>query len=248
MRRRPSRLNRVLAALLLVVALGSGLPGCLLNRVYGFKRQFCDYQRNFELVVDDSIRLKLRRPLLRDGDLVWLLGAEPTRRSMVDGRLQMLYLVEKDLADADPRYALPLRLLFEPRDGRFLWAEGVIERNVGSMITPGLIDETVAHTCSSKTNLFDKTVSVDLSGLDRASIPRRSAIEDALGPPTEVLAQRLVEYRYRLRTLQPGVERSRARVWYGPDGESVSRVRFDYLRYRFDADFVAGRGLISIDL
>lgn len=241
-------MKRAYRLLLLLPALSLGLSGCLLTRVYSFKEQFCDYQRNFELLVDQSIRLKMRHPVLRDDDMVWLLGAEPTRRTKTGDRQEMVYVIEKDLAVPDPRYAIPVRLLFQRRQGDFRWTEGVLDRNLGSMITPGLIAETVSHTCDSETSVLDKNVTVDLSDLDPASIPRRTEIEQALGEPTRVVAERVVEYRYRLQTTQAGVEKSYARVWYADDGESVERLRFRYLRYRLDADFVTGLGVISIDL
>ena len=233
----------------LVLLIVSQLGGCLLFRVYEFKEQFCDYQRNFRLLVGDEIELQLRHPVLLDSDMVWLLGAEPSYRDEVDGELELVYIIEKDLPQPDPAYALPLRLQFSRSDGDNRLSAGIIDKNLGSMITPGLIDETMTHTCDSQTSVADRNVTVDLSDLDPAAVPTRRAIEDALGPPNELLQQgHLAVYRFRLRNARPGVQKSRAEVWYGENGQRVRRVRFRYLRYELDADFVAGVGIISIDL
>ena len=117
------------------------------------------------------------------------------------------------------------------------------------MITPGLIEETVAHTCDASTSMLSKRVEFDLSDLDPGDIPTHGQILDALGPPRQTLNDgRVIVYRFRLQGAGPGVEKSFARVWLGPDREHVERVRFRYLRYELDADFVAGTGTIAIHL
>jgi len=95
----------------------------------------------------------------------------------------------------------------------------------------------------------ESNVTVDLSDLDPEAVPRRAEIEEALGEPMQRFNQgRGAMYRFRLRGAAPGTQKSFARIWYAEDGERVERVRFRYLRYEMDADFVAGVGVISIDL
>jgi len=236
--------------LLLILLLSAGLliSGCLLQRVYAFKRQFCDYGRNFELVVGDEIRLNMRNPVLLDSDVVWLIGAEPTREARTGLAVEMTYVVEKDLPLSSDEYAIPLHLHFTPHDGDFRLSAGVIDRNLGAMITPGLIQETVSHTCGSATSLVDRSVTVDLSGLEPADIPTRNEIIDALGAPASTSQDgREAHYRFRLRDAKPGVEKSFARVRYDTNGR-VEHVVFRYLRYQLDADLVAGIGVVTVDL
>ena len=233
--------------LALLLVLCTQLSGCMLNRVYAFKNQFCDYQANFTLLVDDGVTLQMHRPVLLDSDVVWLVGAEPTARNRNGSWLEMVYVVEKDLPTPDPEYAIPLRLLFS--NGDRLLSAGMIDKNLSAMITPGLIEETVAHACSSETSILAKNVTFDLSQLDRADIPDRGQILDALGPPQQTLQDgRVMIYRFRLQGAGPGVEKSYARIWLGPGGDEVVRVRFRYLRYELDADFIAGRGSIKIHM
>ena len=234
---------------LLLVASASLLSGCILFRIYDFKEQFCDYAANFELLVGEDIELRMHHPVLLDSDVVWLLGAEPTRREQTADGLDLVYVVEKDLPQASDEYAIPVRLRFVNRDDDWLLNAGVIDKNLGSMVTPGLIDETVAHTCDSETSIADSNVTVDLSDLDPDAVPRRSEIEQALGEPMLRLDDdRGALYRFRLRDARPGTQKSFARIWYAADGERVERVQFRYLRYELDADFVNGVGVISIDL
>lgn len=235
--------------LLLLLVMSFQLSGCLLTRVYAFKEQFCEYRTNFTLLVGEGVTLQMHKPVLLDTDVVWLLGAEPTTRSNDSEQLEMVYIVEKDLPQPDPEYAIPLRLLFSDDDGDKRLSAGMIEKNLSTMITPGLIEETVAHACSSETSVAKKKVEFDLSDLDRADIPKRGQILDALGPPQQtLLGGREIVYRFRLQGSGPEVERSYARVWFAPDGGDVERVRFRYLRYELDANFVAGRGSIVIHL
>ena len=223
------------------------LSGCVLNRVYAFKNQFCDYPANFTLLVDDGVTLQMHSPVLLDTDVIWLIGAEPTAWNKNGSWLEMLYVVEKDLPAPAPEYAIPLRLLFSGGDR--LLSAGTIDKNLSAMITPGLIEETVAHACSSETSMLRKNVEFDLSDLDRADIPDRKQILDALGPPQQTQqAGRVMIYRFRLQGAAPGVEKSHAWIWLGPGGNEVERLRFRYLRYELDADFIAGKGSIKVHL
>mgnify|MGYP001819884242 FL=1 len=194
--------------LLVLLILCAQLSGCMLNRVYAFKRQFCDYRANFTLVVDDGVTLQMHNPVLFDTDVVWLVGAKPTTWGKNGNRVEMLYVVEKDLPAPDPEYAIPLRLLFSEGGDRLLSA-GMIDKNLSAMITPGLIEETVAHACKSETSVLAKNVTFDLSELDRADIPDRGQILDALGPPQQTLKhERVMIYRFRLQGAGPEVEKS----------------------------------------
>ncbi len=239
-------MNKRLQGLLLLV-MSLQLSGCLLNRVYAFKEQFCDYQTSFALQIGDGVSLEMHKPVLRDTDVVWLLGAEPTIRRMVDGQLEMVYIVVKDLPQRSYDYAIPLHLRFSNTDGKALLSMGMIDRNLSAMITPGLIEETVSHACSSTTSLAKKNVEFDLGDLDREAVPDRSQIVQALGAPQQTLENgREIVYRFRLQGAGPEVEKSYARIWLEADGEAVERVRFRYLRYELDADFIAAKGSISI--
>lgn len=87
------------------------------------------------------------------------------------------------------------------------------------------------------------------TNLDHTDIPDWGQILDALGPPQQTLQEeRVMIYRFRLQGAGPEVEKSYAWIWLGPSGDEVERVRFRYLRYELDADFIAGRGSIKIHM
>lgn len=233
----------------MLIVLSSLLSGCLLTRVYEFKKQFCDYQQNFDLKIDNEIALIMRNPVLLESDMIWLMGAAPSYREQGTEQLNLVYVIEKDLQRSDPQYEIPLRLRFEVDQDKFRLSAGIIESQLGSMLTPNLINEIVAHTCESTTSMFDRTATVDLSDLDPQAIPLRREIEQALGEPTSRFESgKTVEYQYRLKNASSGVEKSTARIWYDKTGQQAERIRFHYLRYKLDVDFLTGIGVIHIDL
>lgn len=239
----------ILLRLTVLLLLGMHLSGCLLNRVYAFKNQFCDYQANFTLLVGDGVTLQMHTPVLLDTDVVWLLGADPTTRREAEGRLELTYVVEKELPVLQSDYSIPLHLRFIERGDEMRLSAGMINRNLSAMITPGLIGETVAHACNSEASVMKKNVEFDLGGLQRSDIPKREQILDALGPPQEVGSNgRNMAYRFRLQGTGPEVERSFARIWFRKDGDEVERIRFRYFIYELNADFVTGRGSIRVFL
>jgi len=234
---------------LLPVVLLLQLSGCLLTRVYAFKEQFCDYQSNFTFVIDDGVTMRMHQPVLRDADVIWLLGAQPPRRSDGREKLEMLYVVEKDIAVNPSDYAIPLRLDFVQKNGQMLLNAGMIDKNLSAMITPGLIEETVSHACTAQTRMVSKSVHFDLSDLDLDDIPTPEQIIAALGPPNEKkLDGALLQYRFRLQGAGPEVEKSFARIWLDGTRTKVERVQFRYLIYQLDANFVSGEGSIQIHL
>ncbi len=225
------------------------LPGCLLTRVYSFKYQFCDYDRNFELRIDQEARLLMRNPVLYASDVVWLLGELPTRSNNRNGALEMVYVVEKDVDAADPAYSIPVSLRFSRRGGRYRLEEGIIHQNLTTVLSPALIANTVKHTCRSKPDWLSRSVDVDLREISGDDLPSRTDIQAALGPPqASSVAGRRIEYRYRLQDAGPDSERTHAVAWFGPDGEKIERLHLRYFRYELDADFVAKKARIRVRL
>ena len=225
------------------------LSGCLLTRIYAFKHQFCDYDRNFALSIDQDARLYMHNPVLYDSDVVWLVGAPPTQSSGRGDILEMVYVVEKDERDADPKYSIPVSLRFAYSGSRYRLQEGVIHQNLTTVLSPALIANTVQHTCQSRPNLLGRSVEVDLSEVDDNDLPTRSDILDALGPPRNSFAAgRVLKYSYRLQNAEPNSDRTHAVVWFGPDGNRIERLRLSYFRYELDADFVRKRARISVRL
>jgi hypothetical protein len=232
-----------------LLLLASALSGCLLNRVYAFKHQFCDFQHNFRLTVDAEARLLMHHPVLYDSDVVWLIGAPPTRRRYKGGGLDMVYVVEPDTPHPDPRYAIPISLNFQHSGNGYRLREGVIHQNLTSILGPALITTTVEHVCHSAPDLWRRSVEVRLSELDPADLPARRDILEALGPPRLSLAAgRIWKYRYRLQDGGADTDKTYATVWFDNTGSRLERLHIRYLRYELDADFVAQRALLRFYL
>ena len=234
-------------AMLLAATLS--LSGCLLTRVYAFKHQFCDYERNFALSLDDEARLYMRKPVLYDSDVVWLVGAPPTHTYKRADVLKLIYVVEKDVVNSDSKYSIPVSLQFAQTGSRYRLQEGIIHQNLTTILSPALIASTVLHTCQSRPDLLGRKVVVDLSAVDADELPTRADILDALGPPQDsLLAGRILKYRYRLQNVGPDADRTHIVAWFGPDGKSMERLHLRYFRYELDADFIAKRAWISVRL
>lgn len=220
-----------------------------MQRIYSFKDQLCDYAANFALTHEDGVTLSMRHPILLDTDIIWLTGVSPTQTRRQGDTLEITYIVEKILQHADPSFDIPVTLLFTQVNGRNRLKAGHIDSKLSTVLTPELIDRTLKKTCDATSSIRDQSVRVDLSALDRSSLPTRKELIAALGEPLRRSSNNTVlYYAYRLKDANSEAEAANAIAWYDARGQDLRKVKFRYLRYELNADFVKGSALIKIHL
>ena len=232
-----------LMALLLVLF----LSGCLLQRLFKIKDQFCDFEDNFVIEVNEGVRFSFREPVLLDKDVIWLARAEPSDRKVVGNQLFMRYIVEKQGASSSARYDIPIDLRFLQINGSYRLKEVYVSKNLTNILTPELITQTLQSVCRAEKSLVGRSVTVDLKDLDRSRLLSRSKVIDTLGEPNRVLdGQDGISYDYKLRTGGKRENRTRIDAYFNESGNKILRVKVSTLRYHLDADFVIGQAILKV--
>jgi hypothetical protein len=242
-------IHRAVLRIVALTCLGTLVGGCLLTRIYTFKDQFCRYDANFRLQVEENVTLTMFHPVLLDTDVVWLVGAPPTERRQHGDVLRMRYVIEKLQAHPDSSYDIPIDLGFVlDADGSYRLGYGRLDRNLATLLTPEVITQAVENACTAHPSPFERSIHLDLSEADLTGLPTREELLHLLGPPSMKSADdsELV-FSYRLKQATDRAEAARGVVWFDSQGR-LRKLKFRYLRYEVRADFVRRQAVITIDL
>jgi hypothetical protein len=223
------------------------LSGCLLQRLFKIKDQLCDFEYNFLIEVNEGVRLSFREPVLLDTDVTWLVGADPSEWQVMGNQLFMRYIVEKQSVFPSSRYDLPIELRFLQINGSYRLKEVYLSRNLTNMLTTDLLTQSLQSACRAEKSIVGRSVTVDLTNLDRSLLLTRSKVIDILGEPNRVTVGPYgISYDYKLRTNGKTENRSRIDAYFNESGNEMLRVKISYLRYHLDADFVTGKAILKL--
>lgn len=86
--------NKILLISILILIV-TGITGCVYLRFLKVKNQLEDFEKNF--LIDDSQGLSLvfKNPVLEEGDIKWLMSADPDRNSDQEDSRILTYILKK---------------------------------------------------------------------------------------------------------------------------------------------------------
>lgn len=225
------------------------LSGCVLTRIVNVRDQLCDDPGAIDIQIDDAVQVAMREPVLRDTDVTWLAGAEPSERSAAGDRLEMRYIVRKHQANPDPRFDIPVDLGFRRIDGRYRLEQGRIDKDLRPVLDAVGVDDALRHGCGAQPNYLGQRMEIDLSDFDRSELPTREEILEILGPPLKSSpGGDLLVYEYHLDGTDPVAQLARATVRFDSTSGELLQVKLSYRFYQFEADFAASRAVVKVTL
>ena len=133
--------------MLLLLSAALILNGCILERVFRFKDQLCDFEQNFQIDASQGFRVILREPVMLDKDITWLAGAEPTEKELAGDELVMTYIAERNGMPSNRQYDLPIELRFVRLDGKYRLKEGYLSKNLADILTDELLSRIMQSVC-----------------------------------------------------------------------------------------------------
>jgi hypothetical protein len=225
------------------------LSGCILERIYRVKNQLCDFDNNFQIETSEGLSVLLREPVLLDDDVTWLTGADPTAMEVAGDELLMRYVAGKRGETSNDRYSLSVELRFVEIDGKYRLKEASLGRNLTDVLTAELLTQYLESVCQSQKSLVNRTVSIDITDIDRSLLPSGPEVVEILGEPNRNSADpSVLSYDYHLQGAEPGDEMATMDVHCIKQCDEIRRINVKYLKYSLDADFEAGVAKLKIHI
>ena len=250
--RRRSSLRRAAATVCACIVAVAPLQGCLLTRVLETRAQLCDErpaQVHVATQASRGLRVVFARPTLTEQDAVAIVGFEPSAIGEANGARQLRYEVRPVDRPHDAAAGLVAKLTFVRVDGESKLAEVEIPEKFNAILPPHVLDAAVQVTCKARIVILPPSTTFDVSELDRAALPGRTALRQLLGPPTAVESGgRALDYRFCLVPCEPG-RPSVAHLGFTFDAQGeIERAAASYFRYVATLDLLAPKPFAVVEL
>jgi hypothetical protein len=226
------------------------LDGCLYYRLTRTYWQLCDENpRIAVLELDSGGRvLVFDEPTLLDTDVACLMGAAPSESEATPHGKQWRYVAMPIGSEESADRAITVDLTFVPVDGSYRLFRATLPPQLERILSPQLIDQSISAACNGELDLIRRTASVDLSGIDRASLPDQASVIELFGPPNHpATTDRTLSWSYCLGSCaareHPTIM-SKVDVAFDPSGH-IEQVTADYLQYSAHANFLKERALVT---
>lgn len=234
-----------------VIALATVLlDGCLYYRLTQTYLQLCDENPRIAILeLDAGGRVvAFGEPTLFDTDIACLMGAGPSASEATRHGRHWRYVATPMDTEGSADRAITVDLTFVPDEGRYRLSRATLPPQLERILSPHLIDQSISAACHGELDLIRRTARVDLSGIDRASLPDRASVIDLFGPPNDpARADGTLSWSYCLGSCtdrdHPEVM-SKVDVVFDRSGR-IEQVAAYYLQYSAHANFTEERALVS---
>ena len=242
----------------LLAALASGLTialsGCLFNRVMEVRQQFCDFDSNFSVEFTESVTLHLAHPVILEKDILWLAGAEPTSVTRTGDLVTMVFVIEEDLPVPDPAQDIGFELDFARIGDDFGLTQIRMDPKLSTVLNPENIDResllnSADNICQTGLSFGSRSVEFDLDDQDLEQLPSRTEALAIMGPPHSLVDEGAGwTWQYRLKGHNESNNSARFTVWFDETSQKPLRMESQYARYRTNADFIAKKVSMNVEL
>jgi hypothetical protein len=186
---------------------------------------------------------------MRDEDITWLTGAQPSERTYVGNELVMTYIAEKIGASSNGYYDIPVELRFVRSNRGYLLKEGYLGKNLTDILTDALLTQIMQSVCRSEKSLAQQQITVDISTLKPNLLPSKTDIIRILGPPNRNAGdEQCLTYDYRLKNNAALDAVAVIAIQFDRLGETILGIKLNYLRYCLVADFQKGEAILKVNI
>ena len=217
------------------------LSGCLVDRAMSVRAQLCGDEDLVEISSGDGVQVIFHEPVLHDDDITRVLGVAPSYAETHGDRLEMRYLVQKQLVRGEPDWAIPFDLSFQLVDGRYKLQGVSVETDLPISVDAESIKEMTSTSCSAMPNLWRRSIEIEMSPEELALAPTRADVLSLVGVPTRANADLTeIHYEFTIRGSEDDHGRASVAMYFDASGEKLTRVESAFRRFRMDADFETG--------
>jgi len=158
------------------------LTGCVYLRLLQVKRQLNDFEENFLISDQDGLTLIFKNPVLKSGDIVWLMKSEPISMMQAGEGDTWEYVLEKQYIESNnekANYDIPVR--FYLRDDKLVEMT-FPERFLKNLSKPFHI-KMLGSIGKSKISKSTRSAETEFKGSNLDEIPKKKYIISVLGKP-----------------------------------------------------------------
>jgi len=225
------------------------LNGCILERIFRVQKQFCDFEKYFQIEVSEGFRVIMLEPVILDKDITRVAGAQPSKKKFIRTEQVMTYIAERKGKSIHGQYDLPVELRFIYIDGKYRLKEAYLGKNLTDVLTDKLLTQIIQSVCNSEKSLVKQQITVDIRALDRTLLPTRSEITGILGPPNPKTGlQHRQLYDYQLKNNDHADKVITVEINFDGSGNRILKINVKYLGYNLEADLEKGEAILSVDI
>lgn len=233
-----------------LVALTSLLDGCLYYRLTQTYRQLCAESPRITVHERDigGRVVVFHEPTLYDTDVACLMGTAPSRVEHRDLGKQWSYVAIPMGPERPEAQTITVDLFFDLAEGRYRLSRATLPTQLEQILSRRLIDQSIEAACNGQLDLITRTARVDLTGIDRASLPDRSQVIELYGPPNGAAgSDDVLAWVYCVGGCSDPEDRqmrSRVGIVFDRFGH-IEQASADYLQYSAYANFVEERAVVA---
>lgn len=237
---------RVVVGIVLAIA-SLSLSGCLVNRILTIQEQACNFDENFEVSLDNGMKITFLNPVLLFNDVAFMVGLVPQIEKLADNHYRASYVVS--MAGNPDALDTPVNLLFEKQDDELkLTQVSIPNRNLASF-DPAQFPQAIDSACNTRLPLWRTRVEVPIPEFDRTIIPTREQAIELAGKPAWLSNDgNEMQYNFVLKGANNSELTGLINLEYEEGGQYLLRTRTRFYHYVTGADFKKGTvwGMITL--
>lgn len=229
------------------IAIAVSLSGCLINRVQTVQTQACEFEKNFEVSVDDGMSVTFLNPVLLYDDVAFFAGIAPDLKRLKGNRYVASYTLKK-IGDSD-RPDIPVHFEFSTQGDDLLLVKASVQSPLLASFHPARLPQLTESACNTNIPLWRTRIEVPIPEFDRSIIPTRKQVIELAGNPTRLGSKgNELEYQFVLEGADNNELTGSINLAYDDNGQNLLQTRTRFYHYVTGTDFESGMAWGSVSL
>ena len=232
----------------IVFAISSfSLSGCLVNRILTVQEQACAFDENFEVSLDNGMKITFLNPVLLFNDVAFIVGLAPQTEKLADNHYRASYMVS--MAGNSDALDTPVNLLFEKQDNELKLTQVSIPNRILASFDRAQFPQAIDSACNTRLPLWGTRVEVPIPEFDQSIIPSREQAIELAGKPAWLSNDgNELQYNFTLKGANNSELTGLINLEYEAGGQNLLRTRTRFYHYVTGADFKKGMawGMITL--
>ena len=229
-------------AVLFILMLASTVSSCVYLRLLKLKSQLRHFERYVRIDESNGLTLLFSEPVLKEGDIVWLLEGEAAIQARSGRYVLLKYDFDKRMSSTSSEHVqgVPIAMNLHFRDGELYKLR--FPRKFSKYLQPALLKGSLQSMGKGSVDKQNKSVSATMQSERHSEqetqtpiIPTKNEIKSILGPPSHVMetaSNELFYYQYAIQIQQEDTSQQlpMLQVWlhFSPEDEKLRAAKASF--------------------